>query len=441
MNRSVVLLVGFTLGCSPGPIALDTGEAPSESESSTSTDSTDSSSTDTGTDTDEPLPPPTNTCEASVFAIDDTYDYSGPGPGAVPTVVRDDGVIVAVHPIGLDYSLDYRVRAWDVDGTELWSELFGGVDESSSDTALAVDQAGDVYLGHGVWSPGVPAGITKFFGVDGGESWSFEAGGMGAWNQSVADMHFDAAGQLLAAMTLNVASADSDFVVEALDPQSGMALGWHAQWDGPDNDSGYSYDSLAGLAVDHDSGRVFGAGNDSDGMVVIAWDPPSTRPSWVVRPFEGDSNGWVEGLELTTTGKLVVLEQHRTHRQYWTMAPRIVVLDPDDGDLTWLADWLDLGFDQDDVTPVDMVAMPDGGVAVSGYIPGGTLAAVDGFLLRLDGDFLLHCLDITGFPEPHVLMELDVSPSGQIYAGGWFRVSSDILIGSHDYRPLVVRWD
>lgn len=441
MNRIVLLTIVFALGCNPGAISVDSGESSSGSESTTDEGTTADDPPDTG----DPLPPPTSTCEASVFVLDDTYDYSSVYIPSAPIVVRDDGSVVVVHADGVEYiSPNFRVRAWSADGSPIWEAMFPGLEQEGNDTTLAADEFGDLYLSHHTESAFHPTTITKFSGDAGVASWTYETGTPGGANQRVVDMHFDADGILLAAMTLNHGQMGSNFVVEALDPDNGMEIGWHAEWDGPDDEYGYSYDHAAGLAVDRQSGRVFAAGNDNfNEMVVVAWDPPSTEPVWVVRPFEGDLLGWVAGLELTTAGGLIVLEHHRPDTQSNELAPRMLALDPDDGHTTWWADSSDLGFEPTKViAAIDMVSTPDGGVAVSGYIPvDSALLMSDGFLLRLDGDLLPYCLDIAdfGMDGQNVLKDIDVTPSGQLFAGGWTYAHSSG--GAYDYRGLIARWE
>lgn len=445
MARIVVLPLALALACAPGPISLDENNSTSASESTTSTDTTDSGSSaddDTSDTSDTDDPPPPTTCKASLFAIDETYDYTANdyAPPA-PIVVREDGSVVAVHMTGSQNNPDFRIRAWTSDGGLIWDQLFPGLEESRADSTLAHDEAGNLYLGHRESPIASPIHLTKFFADGSGEGWSYDVGGVvGQAVQYLADMHFDADGRLLVAMHLNTGDFDTDIVVEALAP-NGTEAGWHAQWDGP-NDAFYSYDRVGGLAVDSASGRVFAAGfsgGQDFKMVVVAWDPPSTSPAWVVKPGATDWSDDVVDLELIASGKLVVLA--RRIGDAGLPIPFMLALNPDDGDLIWSADAVELGFGTAVAEPIDMALTPDGGIAVSGYARDGLEGdQSEGFLLRLTADLQPYCLNVAdlGLLKPHALLGIAVGSSGQIYAGGW---SFEPDFSGIDHRPLVVRWD
>lgn len=144
-------------------------------------------------------------------------------------------------------------------------------------------------------------------------------------------------------------------------------------------------------------------------------------------------------MQLTASGKLVVLYRHTVEND--ETRSHMFALQPEDGGLIWSAALANLGFETDVPRAIDMVATPDGGVAVSGYVPWDSNSGLyKGFLLRLDADLDVHCLGVAdlGLTEPHILMDVAVASTGDIYAGGWTVVPG---VTDWDHRALVVRWE
>ena len=467
MNRASLLVLALLVGCGPGSVVSEsttsettasTSESPestSENPGSTSnpgsseTGSTDTIGDETGEcppveDTGEPLPPPPQTCVGTVFALENIPEFESSFLQPASIVARADGSIVTVHPTEPDVDAGFHFRAWSSDGELIWDNLFSALDESYPNSVLEADGVGDLYLGYSEWEP-MPAFLTKFPGDGGAETWTYEYELM-EWSfgstDRVDEMRFDGDGKLLVAMTLNNFDTDTDVVVQTLDPQSGMALDWQVQWDGPnESEMGYtfSYDSVGGVAVDLESGRVFVAVNTdtSNGIrTVAAYDPPSTSPVWTSCDLGELDYDWIQGMELTASGKLVVLMRRFVDQNTYTSAPYMVALDPDDGSVIWSADASELGFGET-TEGLAMVATPDGGVAVSGYFTSGP---DEGFLLRLDADLNPHCLDGAnlGLSDANVLIDVTVDSSGNIHSTGWAYAPGG---NAFDFRPLVVRWD
>ena len=220
--------------------------------------------------------------------------YDGPGNGSdSPVAVAVDGA-GNVYVTGYSQSSvgdnDYATVKYDAtDGTELWVARYDGPGHGSDrGAAIAVDEAGNVYVTGGSHGSGTEGDYATIKYHDNGATYTEE------WVARYEEPVGDSARAIVVAPDGNVIVTggstwgnDSDYATVKYDTSDGTEM-WVSRYDGP----GYGSDSPAAVAVDEE-GRVYVTGQ-SEGygtgydFATVKYDAEGNE-RWVAR-YDGPDN-------------------------------------------------------------------------------------------------------------------------------------------------------
>ncbi|MCH7904229.1 MAG: SBBP repeat-containing protein [Armatimonadetes bacterium] len=166
-------------------------------------------------------------------------------------------VYVTGESTGSGTDLDYATLKYDPDGNLLWASRYNRADYADRASALAVDNAGNVYVIGLTWAPdkGWDYATVKY-DSNGNQLWDRRSDGPGFVTYQGADIEIDTESCVYVNGYSPVPGIDDDYVTLKYDP-SGNVL-WEMRYNGPGNGS----DRAHALALDS-AGNVYVTGEST----------------------------------------------------------------------------------------------------------------------------------------------------------------------------------
>lgn len=291
--------------------------------------------------------------------------YNGPGNeedyGDAIAIDSVGNIYVTGHSYGEDTDYDFITIKYSEAGIQQWIARYDGpVNLGDWGSAIAVDDSGNVYV------TGFSKGTLAYYGSADIATIKYDAAGVQQWvaryegpansDEFPIALALDGSGNVYVTGDSDPVEAFFNYVTLKYDP-SGVEK-WIAQYDGPGDIFGNTYDYASGMEVDV-SGNVYVTGSslDQDGYsdyVTIKYDSNGAR-QWLARQNSAVNSGAISsGLVLDASGNVIVTGT--------TDEQQVTVMYDSDGSLKWISS----SHDSLSIAPIGVQVGGDWNIYVAG---------------------------------------------------------------------------